>query len=321
MRTIDVANGDADGLCALVQLRLVFPRPAKLITGLKRDIALLMRVEATAGDEVTVLDLSFERNREPLIQLLQRGVSVDYIDHHEPGPLIESELLRATIDTSPNICTCLLVDRIVGGRQSAWAVVGAFGDGLRHEATTLGRSIGLSAVDLAALQELGECLNYNAYGASETEVLIPPRELYRRLMAAVDPLVFARTSPLAQRLAVAKQEDLAHALAWPTGQESAAMTIRELPDQPWARRSIGALGQTLFANDPERAHLVLAPEPGGLRLRASVRAPLTAPQTAHEFCRRFGGGGRKVAGGIDGITLENLAAVTTEFARTYAGYV
>ncbi|MDP1933523.1 MAG: acetyltransferase, partial [Nitrosomonas sp.] len=50
-----VFNGDADGLCALHQLRLVDPEIASLITGVKRDIKLLDRVEANAGDRVTVL--------------------------------------------------------------------------------------------------------------------------------------------------------------------------------------------------------------------------------------------------------------------------
>ncbi len=37
----DVVNGDADGICALHQLRLADPRAARLISGVKRDIALL----------------------------------------------------------------------------------------------------------------------------------------------------------------------------------------------------------------------------------------------------------------------------------------
>ncbi len=52
---IDVFNGDADGICALIQLRLSQPAESKLITGVKRDIQLLQRVTATAGDKVTVL--------------------------------------------------------------------------------------------------------------------------------------------------------------------------------------------------------------------------------------------------------------------------
>ena len=50
-----VFNGDADGLCALQQLRLAEAPQAVLVTGVKRDIQLLRRIEAGCGDQVTVL--------------------------------------------------------------------------------------------------------------------------------------------------------------------------------------------------------------------------------------------------------------------------
>ena len=82
MSHFDVSNGDADGICALHQLRLAQPLESILITGVKRDIALLERVTAQAGDSVTVLDVSLNRNREALLRLLQQGVRVEYFDHH-----------------------------------------------------------------------------------------------------------------------------------------------------------------------------------------------------------------------------------------------
>ncbi|HHJ80611.1 MAG TPA: DHH family phosphoesterase, partial [Candidatus Tenderia electrophaga] len=42
----DVFNGDADGLCALQQFRLAFPGESQLVSGVKRDIALLRKVSA-----------------------------------------------------------------------------------------------------------------------------------------------------------------------------------------------------------------------------------------------------------------------------------
>ncbi len=65
MTYFDVFNGDADGICALTQWRLANPvEQAIRITGVKRDIALLSRVEAESGDDVTVLDISLDRYRE-----------------------------------------------------------------------------------------------------------------------------------------------------------------------------------------------------------------------------------------------------------------
>ena len=57
MTDYDVFNGDADGICALVQLRLVEPRNSQLVTGVKRDISLLKQVNAEQGDSITVLEL------------------------------------------------------------------------------------------------------------------------------------------------------------------------------------------------------------------------------------------------------------------------
>ena len=65
----DVFNGDADGICALHQLRLAAPRESRLVTGAKRDIELLARVVAQPGDSVTVLDVSLDRNRAGLLRL------------------------------------------------------------------------------------------------------------------------------------------------------------------------------------------------------------------------------------------------------------
>jgi hypothetical protein len=83
----DVFNGDADGLCALHQLRLGNPAPAELVTGVKRDIKLIDRVEASTGDHVTVLDISLDSNRKGLMRLLGAGASIEYFDHHYAGEI------------------------------------------------------------------------------------------------------------------------------------------------------------------------------------------------------------------------------------------
>ena len=44
-RYVDVFNGDADGLCALQQLRLADPVDAELITGCKRSKTAAQRSE------------------------------------------------------------------------------------------------------------------------------------------------------------------------------------------------------------------------------------------------------------------------------------
>ena len=81
----DVFNGDADGICALIQLRLAKPLDAELITGVKRDITLLQQVNAIAGDCITVLDISLDRNRTDLQRLL---ATLPYYFHFPQSPSI-----------------------------------------------------------------------------------------------------------------------------------------------------------------------------------------------------------------------------------------
>ena len=49
MKNFDVFNDDADGLCALTQLRNAQPLEAELVTGVKRDINLLKHICNSVG--------------------------------------------------------------------------------------------------------------------------------------------------------------------------------------------------------------------------------------------------------------------------------
>ena len=104
MADYDIFNGDADGICALLQLRLAEPRDAKLITGVKRDIDLVKQITTDPADRVTVLDISMDKNHDALVSTLETGAEVIYFDHHFPGEIPEAENLDAYIDTD----ACLL---------------------------------------------------------------------------------------------------------------------------------------------------------------------------------------------------------------------
>jgi len=82
MADFDVFNGDADGICALTQLRLAEPRTTTLVTGVKRDINLLKKVAADNCDRVTVLDVSMDKNHDDLFRLLKAGAEIFYVDHY-----------------------------------------------------------------------------------------------------------------------------------------------------------------------------------------------------------------------------------------------
>ena len=189
MNFYDVFNGDADGICALIQLRLAEPRDSTLITGVKRDIALAGRVPADEPAEVTILDISLDKNREAVDQLLAAGCSVFYVDHHFPGDqLPEAPEFTSLIDTQPTTCTSLLVDQHLGGRFHNWAIAAAFGDNLNAVGEELAAKAGLSSGQAEALKTLGVCINYNGYGSTVADLHFHPADLYREFLKFADPL-------------------------------------------------------------------------------------------------------------------------------------
>jgi hypothetical protein len=297
-KSYDIFNGDADGLCALHQLRLEEPRVSELITGVKRDISLLARVEASRGDELTVLDISLQRNASALARVLESGARVRYFDHHAAGEIPVHPALEAHIDTSPQTCTSLIVDGHIGGRHRLWAVVAAFGDNLVSAAVAAAQPLMLDHTELARLHELGECLNYNAYGESVEDLHYHPADLYRAMSRYRDPRHFLFDEPVFGVLKSAYAEDLYRAgeVAPHRAEEHAAVYV--LPDAAWSRRVNGIFGNRLAQAHPKRAHAVLVAREGGYVV--SVRAPVAKAAGAGALCSLFEtGGGREGAGGID----------------------
>lgn len=317
MSHFDVFNGDADGICALQQLRLDRPCASVAVTGVKRDIALLRRVPAGPGDTVTVLDVSLARNREALERLLAQGVAVEYFDHHFAGEVPRHPLLAAHLDPASDVCTSVLVDRHLQGRHRAWAVVGAFGDNLPGTAAALAAALGLAPAQVATLRTLGEAINYNAYGESEADLLVPPARLAQILRPYAHPLDFAAREPLAQALAHRQREDLALAGAHPPQHVSPGASLVLLPEAPWARRVHGAFANALSQRDAARAHAVLCPRVAGGWI-VSLRAPRARAQGADALCRAFPtGGGRAGAAGIDLLPGERLGEFLQALADAY----
>jgi hypothetical protein len=308
-------NGDADGLCALQQLRLDDTSLAILVTGAKRDIDLVQRVNAEPGDLVTVLDLSYAVNATAVKRLLGAGVQVCYFDHHHAGDVPKHPLLDAHIDTTPLVCTSSLVDAHLQGRHRLWAVTGAFGDNLDELARALAPSLGPDA--LGTLRELGESLNYNSYGESAHDLFIAPDTLHERLMRYRSPLDFAATDPLFAQLRETLAADLARAEQSAEFAGTAGATLYVLPDSPWARRVSGVWAHALARRDAPRAHAIATPNSRGGYV-ISVRAPLAGPRGASVVCRQFPtGGGREAAAGINHLPVERLDEFCAAFMQFF----
>ncbi|MEQ9544785.1 MAG: DHH family phosphoesterase [Marinobacter sp.] len=318
MHNYDVFNGDADGVCALIQLRLANPVDSTLITGVKRDIELTKQVPVTEPAQVHILDISLDKNRDAVDALLSAGSTLFYVDHHFPGDALpEHDRFTALIDTQPTTCTSLLVDQHLGGQFHNWAIAAAFGDNLNAVAEDLAGKAGLSAEQAASLKALGVCINYNGYGAMVEDLHFHPADLYREFVKFEDPLELIASQPPAwQKLRDGYEADMASGLAAPVLAENASSMVVQLPDEPWARRVSGVLGNELANRNPDKACAIVTAKADGTYL-VSIRAPLNNRSGADELARQFPtGGGRKAAAGINELPEERL----NEFLEAIAAF-
>lgn len=326
-RVYDVFNGDADGLLARHQFRLAYPPESHgvtLVTGVKRDIALLQRIDVE-GDgplhplHVNVFDISYDRNASAVDTLLAAGARIKYFDHHRAARQCTNALLDAQIDESPDMCSSLLVDRHLRGAHRAWAIAAAFGDNLAAVAGSLAREAGYSSSQIAQLKELGECLNYNAYGETISDLHFDPAALAMMLQPYADPFIFLENESAVAALKSGYESDLASALEIEASHSNRYFAVYLLPNDAWSRRISGVFANHLVHHFPGRAHAVITQDAGNApSCTVSIRAPRNAPRDASTVASLFPqGGGRAAAAGIESFTLDRLPDLIAALDQTW----
>lgn len=321
MKQYDVFNGDADGICALQQMRLSQPQESILITGLKRDIQLLKGLNVENNSHINVMDVSFDKNRDDVKRLLDDGVTIHYFDHHFAGDIPQHEALNAFIDTDANTCTSLIMNQYLQGAFAQWAVVGAFGDNLDEAALKLANSLNLDEQTISEFKQLGICLNYNGYGFDIDDLIFHPKDLYLKLKPYENPMDFIASDLSYKKLSVQYFKDLESAEHCQPKHESKHADIFFLPNEAWSKRVVGVFGNLLARTNPDKGYALLIPMNEGNEnkaYRVSVRAPLNNKQGADEICRQFDtGGGRKAAAGINALKENDLNRFIDVFINYY----
>jgi hypothetical protein len=306
----DVFNGDADGIIALLQLQFANPISSVKVTGVKRDISLLKQVTESSNEDepegdvdvIRVLDISMEKNKAALNELLAQGSKVTYIDHHRAGDIPEHDNLDAHIDLDANTCTALIVDKLLDGQFHEWAICAAFGDNLIAKATELAISAGLNDTERADLETLGTLINYNSYGSHIDDLHFHPSALFELLLAYSSPFDAIKDvdSPyyILQKL---YNQDHVKAVNTKAFYDTDLLIAFELPDDTWARRISGVFGNELANINPDKAHAIFTINTDNT-YTVSLRAPLTNKQGAGDICSQFAtGGGRAAAAGVNAL--------------------
>jgi len=313
----DVFNGDADGICALHQMRLAQPLESTLITGVKRDINLLKNMTANPGDHILVLDISLDKNRNGLERLLNQNINILYFDHHFSGAIPENTYLETHINTDADTCTSLLVNNYLNQQYLSWAVTAAFGDNLDQSATRAASPLNLNNAQLKQLALLGTCINYNGYGATLDDLIFTPDALYQKIRPYKNPFDFIENDKNYKTLEHGYVQDLAHVEIIHPILETDTHSITILPNEKWARRVGGVYANQLATANPNRAHALLTHQAGNSFV-ISVRAPLNNKTGADELCRQFKtGGGRKAAAGINALPEDDYDLFVKKFTQSF----
>lgn len=277
-------NGDADGICSMVQWGLVYGIEGQRVTGVKRDIELLERVNPNLNDEIIVMDISLARNHARAVELSTQGFDITWFDHHLAGDPIDA--IATHIDTSSDVCTARIVEKYLGV-ESDWAQVALHGDGLSPHSSK------------PEFKELGELLNYNGYGADLSDLHFHPDDLLLLCLQAKTPQNFMDTQAF-MTLKNGFESDLSNAK---NIEPSNGYYL--LPNEAWARRVVGVMAHRI--NERGDGPHVIAIDKGET-LQVSIRGS----EGIGELCKMFGGGGRATAGGIDALPKSEITALMKE---------
>lgn len=314
----DVFNGDADGIMALHQLRLREPKSeAVLVTGVKRDIGLLRKIDNAVDSSITVVDVSLDKNRTELARLLENNNRVRYIDHHYAGNIPAFDALEHHIEPSPHTCSSIIVNTLLDNQYPAWAACGAFGDNLNEQAEEIALGAGMTSEQKDILQEIGELFNYNGYGTTIEDLHYHPADLYRAVRPFADPLDFYASTDIVRILRDGFAEDIAMAEGQKNILPDQPHRIYHLPAAPWARRIAGVFSNRKARERREAAHAIIV-DNGDTTFQVSVRAPLNDKKNADELCRHFpSGGGRAGAAGINHLPADMFDGFIEAFLSMY----
>lgn len=313
----DVFNGDADGIISLHQYRMHFPvAKAELITGVKRDVELLRHMRLVRHSRITVFDISHKTNASHVDGILSNNNRIVWFDHHDTGIIYPSNMFRLTFDTSPDVCTSMLVDDYVDGLYRPWAITGAFGDNLYQQAQTL--NPGFNDEQMNILKEVGETLNYNGYGNEETDLTVHPKDVYVDLSNYESPFEYRNKSSVYDKIYHQKCADHRELEQSEVVHQSTTGQVISLAESMASVRYSGTYSNHLSQQHPQQAFLILTSVDEN-HYRVSIRAPLDAPSGANMLAGNFDtGGGRSRAAGINKLPKDKLNMLIDLFEHQFS---
>ena len=313
----DIFNGDADGIVSLHQYRMHFPvTRVELVTGVKRDVELLRHMRLVKHSRLTVFDISHKTNEAHVQGILSNNNRIVWFDHHDAGMVYPNNMFRLTFDTSPTVCTNMLVDSYVDGLYRPWTIVGAFGDNLHEQAAEL--NPGFDDMKMCHLKEIGETLNYNGYGNKESDLTVHPKDVYLDLSKYDSPFDYRRKSDVYDKIHHQKCMDHHELNESEVLHECHVGKVVLLPTSDASVRYSGIYSNQLVTENPKQAFLILTTVDDD-NYRVSIRAPKVKPHGASSLANNFEtGGGREKAAGINLLPKNKLKLLIDLFVEQFS---
>ena len=273
---------------------------------------------AGKGDMVTVMDVSHAKNRKDVQRLLDSGAIIEYFDHHDPSELIAHPIITYHINTEPNISTGLIVNSYVKGKNCLWSIATAFGDNHIELAINMAKSEGLDDEQINLLKQIGLVVNYNSYGQTADDLFYSPEEIAEAVKACgSDVFRFTEQSDIFSTLLENFSNDMASAGCQEPYSINENGVIYTLPNEVWTHRIMGSFSNHLVSTNKDLACAISVLNSDGT-YRISVRSSINNPHGAGDLCKKFGGGGREKAAGINNLPESELEEFKEEFESTFS---
>jgi oligoribonuclease NrnB/cAMP/cGMP phosphodiesterase (DHH superfamily) len=315
MKNIDFFNGDADGIISLHQYRLFSPTDSELFTGVKRDVKLLRHCVGVKNCNLTVFDVSLLSNIEYVKQILKKKNKIKWFDHHEPGETKLGKNFSIKVDSDPNCCTNILVDKYIDGLHRPWTICGAFGDNLHEQAEKLNPCFDEQTMN--KLKEIGETLNYNGYGNKESDLTVHPKNVYLDLKQYESPFRYRSKSEIYNKIYTQMKSDEKELNSSEILHETKTGKVILLPDTKASIRYSGIYSNQQTTDNPDKAFAILTLTNND-NYRISIRSPKNNPYGASKLALSFPtGGGREKAAGINELPKTELKKFIETFENIY----
>ena len=314
----DLFNGDADGIISVHQYRMFKPKKTNLVSGIKRDVTLLRHCDSIKNTKINVFDISVLSNEEYIDSILKKNNKIIWYDHHETGGRVSADNIKISVDTDPNTCTNIIVDKTLGGIYRPWTICGAFGDNLHDKANEL--NISFNEEQMKIFQEVGETLNYNGYGLKIEDLNAHPKDVLLDLMNYESPFEYHSKSELFNKIKNQMKLDREKLESSEVLYRSHAGEVLLLPPGQEATRYSGIFSNKKSTDNPDLAFAIIT-HGNNNTYRVSIRSPQNNPFGASELALRFpSGGGREKAAGINELKKVDLKKFIYNFCQVYANH-